>query len=248
MRLANKTALITGGTSGIGAAIVRAFVQEGARVAFVGQNKERGQALAAETGASFYSADIRNPAAPELLVKRLNDEYGRLNVLVNNAGIITRKTAEQTTLEEWENIMAVNMRAPFLFSRAALPHLRAAQGGVILNVVSSAGLGGSPKMVAYAASKGALLQMTRAMAKDHARENIRLIALCPADVDTPMVEQEARELGRTMQEHIRILNENYPIGRIGTPEEIARAAVFLVSDDCPFLTGSAISIDGALRA
>ncbi|HZQ06152.1 MAG TPA: SDR family oxidoreductase [Anaerolineae bacterium] len=248
MKLKNKCALITGGTAGIGAAMVREFVKEGAQVAFVGRNAERGDALARDTGACFFPADIADPAVPDAIVERMLEEFGRLNILVNNAGIITRKTTEETALDDWEHIMAVNARAAFLFSRAALPHLRAQRGGVILNLVSSAGLFGSPKMVAYAASKGAMLQMTRAMARDHAYENIRVVAICPADVDTPMVEQEAQELGRTPDAHRQILNNAYPIGRIGTPEEIARAAVFVVSDDCPFLTGSAILIDGALRA
>jgi NAD(P)-dependent dehydrogenase (short-subunit alcohol dehydrogenase family) len=248
MRLAAKVALITGGTSGIGAAMVREFVREGAQVAFAGRSEERGAALSAETGALFYAADVAASGAPEGLMKRLLQDFGQLNVLVNNAGIIVRKSAEETSPAEWDELMSVNVRAAFLMSRAALPHLRAAGGGVILNIVSSTGLFGAPKMVAYAASKGALLQMTRAMAKDHAHEQIRVVALCPADIDTPMIEIEARALGRTFSEHMDSLNQAYPVGRIGTAAEVARAAVFVVSDDCPFLTGTAISIDGALRA
>lgn len=248
MRLAGKRALVTGGTAGIGAAIVRIFVVEGARVAFVGRDVERGAALALETGASFFRADIADPDVPHALIQRAVAGFGGLDILVNNAGIITRKTAEETSLQDWESVMAVNVRAAFLFSRAVVPVLRAARGGVILNIVSSAGLFGSPRMVAYAASKGALLQLTRAMAKDHARENIRVVAICPADVDTPMIDQEARELGRAPEVHRRLLAESYPVGRIGTPEEIARAAVFVVSDECPFLTGAPILLDGAFRA
>lgn len=248
MRLSNKIALITGGTSGIGEAIVREFVQEGANVAFVGRNPERGEMIARETGATFYSADVRGVNVPDEVVKRAAAQFGRINILVNNAGIIIRKTAEETSLDDWENLFAVNTRAAFLFSRAVMPHLRAQQGGVILNIVSTSGMFGTPKMVAYAASKGALLQMTRAMAKDHARENIRVVAICPADIDTPMMAEEARALGRTLDEHLQILNNAYPMGRIGTAHEIARAAVFVVSDECPFLTGSPILIDGAFRA
>jgi len=153
MKLSNKCALITGGTGGIGAAMVREFVKEGAQVAFVGRNRERAEALARETGACFYSADVADPSVPDKIVQRVLEDFGRLNILVNNAGIITRKTAEETALDDWEHIMAVNARAAFLFSRAALPHLRAQRGGVILNLVSSSGLFGAPKMVAYAASK-----------------------------------------------------------------------------------------------
>jgi len=248
MKLSGKVALITGGTSGIGEAMVREFRREGAKVAFVGRNSERGSALAGETGARYYNADIGDATVPESLVQRIAGDFGRLNILVNNAGIIIRKTAEETTLDEWENIMAVNARAAFLFSRSAVPHLRAQGGGVILNLVSSAGLFGSPKMVAYAMSKGAMLQMTKAMARDHAHENIRVVAICPADIDTPMIEDEARALGRDLAQHMELLNSAYPVGRIGTPVEIARAAVFVVSDDTPFLTGASILIDGALRA
>jgi meso-butanediol dehydrogenase/(S,S)-butanediol dehydrogenase/diacetyl reductase len=248
MKLSGKVALITGGTSGIGEAMVREFGREGAQVAFVGRNTLRGDAIAGESGARFYNADIGDPNVPDALVQCIVEDFGRLNILVNNAGIVLRKSAEETTLDDWEKMITVNARAPFLFSRAVLPHLRAQQGGVILNIVSSAGLFGPPKMVAYAASKGAMLQMTRAMARDHARENIRVVAICPADIDTPMIGSEAHALGRDLEQHIQMLNSTYPMGRIGTPLEIARAAVFVVSDDCPFLTGASILIDGALRA
>ncbi len=248
MKLANKIALVTGGTSGIGEAIVREFVANGARVAFVGRDAKRGKKIAQETGAQFFAGDVSQPTTPEKIVPRVAKKLGGLNILVNNAGIITRHTAEETSVAEWDNMMAVNARASFLFSRAALPHFRAQSGGVILNVVSSAALFGGARKVAYAASKGAQLQLTRAMAHDHAHENIRVVALCPADVDTPMLANEARDMGRALQAHKQSLNEMYPVGRIGTPTEIARAAVFVVSDDCPFLTGSALLIDGALRA
>ena len=248
MKLENKIALITGGTAGIGEAMVREFVNQGARVAFVGRNVERGENIARETGAQFYAGDVSDAQAPEQIVARVAHDFGAIHILVNNAGIITRKTAEETTLDDWENVMNVNARATFLFSRAVVPILRAQSGGVILNIVSSAGLFGSPKMVAYAMSKGAQLQLTKAMARDHARENIRVVAICPADVDTPMMAHEARELGRELDAHMQILNNAYPVGRIGTPPEIARAAVFMVSDDCPFMTGAALLIDGAFRA
>ena len=248
MKLDNRAALVTGGTSGIGAAIVREFIREGAQVAFVGRNTVHGAALAGETGARFYQADVSDAAVPGAVVQRAAAELGRLDLLVNNAGIIVRKTAEETTLAEWDMLIAVNARAAFLFSRAVLPHLRARGGGTILNIVSSAGLFGTTKNVAYAASKGAMMQMTRSMARDHARENIRVVAICPADVDTPMLEQEARDLGRTRAEHLEILNHAYPAGRIGSVSEIARAAVFCVSDDCPFFMGEPILIDGAFRA
>lgn len=248
MKLENKIALITGGTAGIGAAMVREFCNQGARVAFVGRNVERGESIARETDAQFYAGDVGDAKVPEQIVARVAHAFGAIHILVNNAGIITRKNAEETTLDDWENVMNVNARAAFLFSRAVVPHLRAQGGGVILNIVSSAGLFGSPKMVAYAMSKGAQLQLTKAMARDHARENIRVVAICPADVDTPMMAHEARELGRELDAHMQILNNAYPVGRIGTPQEIARAAVFMVSDDCPFMTGAALLIDGAFRA
>jgi NAD(P)-dependent dehydrogenase (short-subunit alcohol dehydrogenase family) len=248
MKLSNKVALITGGTAGIGEAMMREFCMEGARVAFVGRNVERGERIARETGAQFYAGDVSDAQAPDQIVARVTNDFGKINILVNNAGIITRKNAEETSLQDWENVMNVNARAAFLFSRAVVPHLRAQNGGVILNIVSSAGLFGSPKMVAYAMSKGAQLQLTKAMARDHARENIRVVAICPADVDTPMMAQEARELGCDLETHLQMLSQAYPVGRVGTPQEIARAAVFMVSDDCPFMTGAALLLDGAFRA
>lgn len=248
MKLQNRVALITGGTSGIGAAMAREFAREGARVAIVGRNEARGNELAREVRGKFYAVDIASADAPLSLTQSVLDTFGRLDILVNNAGIIYRKTVEEKTLAEWDETLAVNLTAPFLFSQAALPALRASGRGVILNVASGAGLFASRRMAAYAASKGALVQLTRAMALDHARENIRVIALCPADVDTPMVADEARQFGQTHAERLAQLKEVYPLGRIGTPGEIARAAVFLASDDCTFITGTTLLIDGGLRA
>ncbi len=248
MLLENQAALVTGGTSGIGAAIVREFVREGARVAFVGRNQARGAALARETDAHFYAADVADPAVPDAIVERACADLGALSILVNNAGIIIRKSVPELTLEEWERMFAVNTRAVFLFARAALPRLRARGGGVILNVASSAAIAASPRNAGYAASKAAVIQLARNMTRDHAREQIRVIALCPADVDTPMLDDEARQLGQDPAAYRSTIPQNYPLGRIGTPEEIARAAAFLVSDRCTFLTGYPVVIDGGLRA
>ena len=248
MKLQNRVALITGGTSGIGAAIAREFTKEGARVAIVGRNLSRGRALEDGFRVKFYQADLADADAPARVMEQLIADLSALDILVNNAGVIYRKTADETKLEEWEETFAVNARTPFLFSKLALPLLRARGGGVILNIASGSGIGASPRMAAYAASKGALVQLTRAMARDHSRENIRCIVMCPADVDTPMIDDEARQLGRDPADHRKLIAQNYPLGRIATPEEIARAAVFLVSDECTFQVGYPVVIDGGLRA
>lgn len=248
MLLESKFALVTGGTSGIGAAIVREFAAQGARVAFVGRNRDKGAQIAEETGAAFYYGDVADAATPERLVEQARRELGGLNVLVNNAGIIFRKTVEELSLDEWEQMFAVNTRAVFLFSRAVIPIFRAQGGGVILTVASSAAIGASPGYAGYAASKAAVVQLTRNMTRDHAREGIRTLSLCPADVDTPMLDEEARQLGMDPAEYRRGIPDEYPLGRMGTPEEIARAATFLVSDQCTFITGLPLVIDGGLRA
>jgi NAD(P)-dependent dehydrogenase (short-subunit alcohol dehydrogenase family) len=175
-------------------------------------------------------------------------DFGGLDILVNNAGIIYRKLVEETTVAEWDEMMNVNARAAFLFSQAAMPPLRASPYPVILNIASRAGVRGTRRGAVYAASKGAMVQLTRSMALDHAREQIRIIAICPADVDTPMIASEAEQSGQTHAERLADLPHYYPLGRIGTPEEIARAAVFLSSDDCTFITGATFVIDGGYSA
>ncbi len=173
----------------------------------------------------------------------LSKQEGRLDALVNNAALHLPKSLAETTLEEWDGVMAVNIRSVFLNSKDAHDLLRR-QGGAIVNVSSVHAAATSADIAAYAASKGAVLQFTRAMAIDHAREGIRVNAICPGPVDTPLL----RGFHDNPEERIQIIEENTPMGRIGTPDEIAGAIAFLASDDASFMTGSALFADGGVTA
>jgi NAD(P)-dependent dehydrogenase (short-subunit alcohol dehydrogenase family) len=173
---------------------------------------------------------------------------GRLDLLVNNAGIIYRCSAESTTDGQWRRTMAVNVDAVFYASRAAIPLMRAQGGGVIVNIASDWGLVGGQDAVAYCASKGAVVLMTKAMALDHAREGIRVNAVCPGDCDTPMLDHEAAQRGVDPVESRREAGEAVPLGRIGRPDEVARLVAYLASDDAAYITGAAIPIDGGNTA
>lgn len=252
-RLQNKVALITGGTSGIGAATVQLFVQEGAQVAFTGRRRELGEALAREMepNAHYIVADHTQVADCERCVTETVARYGRVDILFNNAGIVTKGTAETTALETWQATMDLNVTAVWQMSRLVLPHFRVQGGGVIINNASDWGLVGGRDALAYCVSKGAVVQMTRSMALDHARENIRVNAVCPGDTfverwvekgyfedsDPVTVERGLAETGAAL-----------PMGRVGQAEEIAKAVLFLAGDDSSFITGILLPVDGGNTA
>ncbi len=248
MQLAHKVALITGAASGIGRATALLFAREGAAVAVVDLNESDGQAVAQEIvrhsgRAIFVRCDVTRAADCRRAVQRTVDEFGDLDILFNNAGIIRRAGALDTTEEEWDRVMAVNVKSVFLMSQYAVPVMAAAGGGVILNSGSGWGLVGGRNALAYCASKGAVVNMTRAMALDHGGQNIRVNCICPGDTDTPMLREEARQLG---QPDARFLAEaaERPLRRIGTPDDIAQAALYLASDAAAFVTGSILVVDG----
>jgi len=195
-----KTAIVTGASSGIGYAIACSFAGAGYAVLAAGRNAERLASLARELpGAATWTGDLATAAACNSLVEHCVQLYGCVDVLVNNAGIYYRRETESTSDDEWRQTLAVNLDAPFYLSRAALPHLRTSRG-VIINIASDWGIRGGRKAAAYCASKGGLVLMTKAMALDHAAEGVRINAVCPGDVDTPMLEQEARVDGIAVQE------------------------------------------------
>ena len=253
MDFSGAAVLVTGGTSGIGAAIARAFGDAGASVLLSGRDAERGGEVAADIAsdggrAEFIAADITGEGACGGLVDAALDRFARLDVLVNNAGIIHYADAVETTDDQWSDTIAVNLTAAFRMSRAAIPAMREQGGGAIVNIASDWALVGGKRAVAYCASKGGLLLMTKAMALDHAGQNIRVNAVCPTDVDTPMLDYEFRTVGVDRAEGLARAGETIPIGRVGTPDDVARAVLFLASDQASFLTGVGLPVDGGVTA
>ena len=247
-RLTGKRALITGAASGIGRATALLFAREGAAVAVVDVDEAGGQAVAQmirdEGGrAVFVCCDVTQAEDCRRAVQRAVDEFGGLDVLFNNAGIIRRATVIGTTEEEWDRVMAVNVKSIFLLSKYAIPVMAQAGGGAIVNTSSGWGLVGGRNAVSYCASKGAVVNMTRAMALDHGAQNIRVNCICPGDTDTPMLRNEARQLGESDEVFLAEAADR-PLQRIGRPEDIAQAVLYLVSDAASFVTGTALVVDG----
>jgi NAD(P)-dependent dehydrogenase (short-subunit alcohol dehydrogenase family) len=248
MRLQDKVALITGGTSGIGEATAILFAKEGARIAITGRNETRGHAVTArilETGgqAIFVRTDVRKANECQRAVDETSGSFGRLDILFNNAGVFYPHTTLQCSEEEWDLQIDVNLKGTFLMSKYALPGMIERGSGVIINNSSGWGIVGGDAAVAYCASKGGVVLLTKAMAIDHGGQGIRLNCICPGDVDTPMLPEDARMRGQKWEEYLAGCS-NRPLGRIGTAEEIAKAALFLASDDSSFMTGATLVVDG----
>jgi NAD(P)-dependent dehydrogenase (short-subunit alcohol dehydrogenase family) len=248
MRLLNKVALITGGTSGIGEATALLFANEGAKVAVTGRNQERGSAvtdliLKGGGHAIFIQTDVSKADECRRAVDETVRAFGRIDILFNNAGLFFPHTALDCSEEEWDLQVDVNLKGTFLMSKFALPGMIAQGSGVIINNSSGWGIVGGDAAVAYCASKGGVVLLTKAMAIDHGRQGIRVNCICPGDVDTPMLPEDARLRGLNWDNYLAGC-ANRPMGRIGTPDEIAKAALFLASDDSSFMTGAALVVDG----
>src|SRR5271168_2648629 len=248
MRLANKVALITGGTSGIGEATALLFAKEGASVAVSGRNEKRGhvvieQILQAGGQAIFIRTDVRKAAVCRRAVDETVKAFGKLDILFNNAGVFYPHTTLDCSEEEWDLQIDINLKGTFLMSKSALPHMILQGKGVIINNSSGWGIVGGDRAVAYCASKGGVVLLTKAMAVDHGRQGIRVNCICPGDVDTPMLPEDARIRGQKWEDYLAGCS-NRPLGRIGTSEEIAKAALFLASDDSSFMTGATLVVDG----
>lgn len=255
-RLQGRVALITGGTSGIGEATARLFSQEGARVAITGRRAALGRAVVAqieaEGGEAIYiEADHTRAEDCQRAVEAVLATWGRVDILCNNAGVVPAGTAESTSEEVWSYTLALNVTAVWRMSKLVLPLMRAQGGGVIVNTASDWGVVAGRDAVAYCTSKGAVVQMTRAMALDHARENIRINAVCPGDTFVQRWVTDGYFEGAGGQDLEAALQESgqaLPMGRVGQPEEIARTILFLASDDSSFVTGSALLVDGGNTA
>jgi meso-butanediol dehydrogenase/(S,S)-butanediol dehydrogenase/diacetyl reductase len=249
MSFAGKVVLITGSTTGIGAACARVFAESGAKVMVSGRNVERGHAVIdaiAQAGGSaqFAAADLRAAGACERLVGHTVERFGGLNVLVNNAGILYTANALDTSDEQWLDTMAVNVNALFYLSRAAVRHMKAAGSGAIVNIASEWGLNGEANHVAYCASKGAVIQISRCMALDHARDNIRVNSVCPGEIHTRMVDDILAKRSGDPANNLRELAAGIPMGRLASPIEVARCVHFLASDLASYVTGTNLSVDG----
>jgi meso-butanediol dehydrogenase/(S,S)-butanediol dehydrogenase/diacetyl reductase len=252
-RLKDKIAIVTGAGSGIGRAIALAMVREGARVVLVGRRKDRVEAVAREVpregqgSVMALAADVSKRDEIERVLQETVKAFGGINVLVNNAGILHPGTAEQITEAQWDETFNINVRGLWLLSRAMLPHLRKAGRGSIINVASVLGINGVRNRAAYAASKGAVVLLTKCMAIDHGHENIRVNAICPSFVETDLtaaVLSNAADPDAMRRERIGV----HPVGRLGQPEDMAGLAVYLASDESSWVTGAAFPVDGGYLA
>ena len=248
MRLADRVALITGATSGIGRATALLFAREGASVALTGRNEERGRTVVEEIcdaggQAMFSRSDVCRDADCRRAVDEAIAAYGRLDVLFNNAGVFFPNTAVECTEDEWDAQVDTSLKGAYLMSKHTLPHMIRRGRGSIIHNSSGWGIVGGDRAVAYCAAKGGLILLAKAMAIDHGRQGIRVNCICPGDVDTPMLPEDARLRGMDWQKYLAGC-ANRPMGRIGTAEEIAAAVLFLACDDSSFMTGAALVVDG----
>lgn len=247
--LYGKIALITGGASGIGRATALLFAREGAAVSIVDLNQINGQTVVQtidENGgrAIFIHGDVSQATDCQQAVRQTVSEFGDLHILVNCAGIIQRTTVLDTSEEEWDQVMAVNVKSVFLFSKYTIPIMVKTGGGVIINIGSGWGLVGGRKAASYCASKAAVVNLTRAMALDHGEQNIRVNCICPGDTDTSMLQSEAQQLGINYDQMVAESATQRPLKRIGRPEDIAQAALYLASDASSYVTGITLTVDG----
>lgn len=242
---------MTGGESGIGAAIVRRFRMEGAAVLAAGLQRELLEALGRETGAAVRECDVTDQAAVQAAVAAAARLDGKFEIVVNAAGVTQSDDVADIDDAVWERLLAVNLTGTMRICRAALPHLISGGGGAFVNIASVAAFNGSAGMASYATSKAGLIAFTRALANEYGRHRIRANALCPGWVRTPMSETEMRELaakrGGTVEEAFASLGERIALRRVAAPAEIAASALFLASDDASFVTGAALVADGGAR-
>ncbi|MEK5207112.1 SDR family NAD(P)-dependent oxidoreductase [Psychrobacillus sp. FSL H8-0510] len=243
MKLQGKVAIITGGASGIGAATARLFVEEGAKVVLVDLNVEKGKAFEAELKAQnadalFVKANITSEEEVQNIYKETIAAFGKVDIVFNNAGIGRVTPTEELEYAEWRNTVNVDLDGVFLVAREAIREMLKSGGGTIVNTASMYGWVGSPGSAAYNAAKGGVINLTRSLALEYATKNIRVNALAPGFIDTPIIPEESKEVLKTMT----------PMQRLGQSEEMAKAVLFLASDDSSFMTGNVLTVDGGYTA
>lgn len=251
-RVQDMVAIVTGATSGIGRATAVLLAREGALVVAAGRRTGLGEGLVSELAsegrpAHYVRADVSQRADVERLVREAVTRFGRLDIVVNNAAAFLHRGVEETTEDEWDRILATNLKSVYLVCHEAIPHLRAAGGGAIINVASVHAYATMERVAAYAASKGAVVALSRQMALDHTRDRIRVNSVVVGGVDTDMARQHARSLGQTLAE-TGFPSDDTIVGRVGQPEEIAAGILFLASREASFVNGAPFIIDGALLA
>ena len=242
MRLKNKVAIITGAGSGIGKAMALLFAKEGASVVIATRSddglKVENEIKKKGGSALFVKTDVSDASSVHSMVNQVIKKFKRIDILVNNAGIMPGGTVETTSEQTWDDVMSINLKGIFLCSKFAIPHLRKTKNASIINIASEWGLSGGQNVVAYCASKGGVVNMTRAMALDHARVGIRVNCIAPGPIKTKML------TGFFDNDALKYIAGMVPLGRLGNPEEVANVALFLASVESSFVTGSVYSVDG----
>ena len=246
--LKGRVAVITGAASGIGRATAGLLADAGAETALIDIDQAGGEAAAAqitESGAKakFFHCNVISDFDCNSTVEEICEEFDRIDILFNNAGVIQRKNIIELEESQWDLVVDVNLKAIFLLSRRVIPKMAENGGGSIINTGSGWGLKGGPKAAAYCAAKGAVVNLTRAMAIDHGKLGIRVNCVCPGDIDTPLLRGEARQLGINEEEFMKEAAER-PLNRVGTPEDVARAVLFLAGNLSTWVTGTSIVVDG----
>lgn len=252
MKLQNKVAIVTGAGKGIGQGIARVFVKHGAEVVLADSDEAAGQQTAEDIRQSggdalFIKCDVSDEEHVKAMIEATVAKYGQINILVNNAGIGVYKTVLDTSSEEWDRCLGVNLKGVFLCSKYAIPHIQAAGGGAIVNIASVHSYQNVGGTAPYAASKGGVVALTRVMAIDHGRDNIRVNAICPGWIYTPLI--RGIFAGAPDPEEAKHAVERRQIlGRLGTPEEVGEAAAFLASDEASYITGASLMVDNGMTA